>query len=91
MAATLERTVGDLRIGIDATLCVGFGDCVTLAPEGFQLNADGIVEFVAPDRVERARLLEACAACPVDALLVWDAAGTQLVPAVHPLPLSPSP
>jgi ferredoxin len=75
-----ERVVGDLRIGIDGTLCVGFGDCVTRAPEAFRLNAEGIVEFVEPHRVDRAGLLAACAACPVDALLVWDAYGSQLVP-----------
>ena len=75
-----ERVVGDLRIGIDERLCVGFGDCVTRAPEAFRLNAEGIVEFVDPHRVDRAGLLAACAACPVDALLVWDAHGTQLVP-----------
>jgi ferredoxin len=82
-----ERVVGDLRIGIDETLCVGFGDCVTRAPEAFRLNAEGMVEFAEPHRVDRATLLEACAACPVDALLAWDAHGTQLVP----LPLTPSP
>ena len=81
MAALAERVAGELRIAIDATLCVSFGECVTRAPEAFRLNADGIVEFVSPERVPRERLLEACAACPVDALLVWDAAGTQLVPA----------
>lgn len=80
MAATAERAVGDLRIGIDATLCVGFGDCVGLAPEAFALNADGVVEFVDPGQVDRQRLLDACAACPVDALLVWAADGTALVP-----------
>jgi ferredoxin len=85
------RVVGDLRIGIDETLCVGFGDCVTRAPEAFRLNDEGMVEFAEPHRVDRATLLDACAACPVDALLVWDAEGGQLVPPVHPLPLSPSP
>jgi len=74
------RVVGDLRIGIDETLCVGFGDCVTRAPEAFRLNDEGMVEFVEPHRVDRAGLLAACAACPVDALLVWDAHGTPLVP-----------
>jgi ferredoxin len=82
-----ERLVGDLRIGIDETLCVGFGDCVTRAPEAFRLNGEGVVEFADPHRVDRATLLDACAACPVDALLVWDAGGMQLVP----LPLTPSP
>jgi len=79
--ANLERTVGDLRIAIDPLLCVAFGDCVKVAPEAFHVNDDaGTVIFVEPHRVPRERLLEACAACPVDALLVWDAAGVQLVP-----------
>lgn len=78
--ATIERTVGDLRIGIDPSLCVAFADCVTVAPEAFRVEDDGIVAFVEPQRVERERLIAACDVCPVDALLVWDAVGTQLVP-----------
>ena len=78
--ATIERDVGDLRIGIDPSLCVAFADCVKLAPEAFQVNPDGIVAFVGPERVERERLIAACEACPVDALLVWDSVGTRLVP-----------
>lgn len=77
---TLERQVGDLRIGIDPSLCVAFADCVAVAPEAFRVNADSIVEFHEPQGVERERLIAACDACPVDALLVWDAQGTQLVP-----------
>ena len=75
-----ERSVGDLRIGIDPSLCVAFADCTRIAPEAFQVNADGIVTFLEPGQVDRERLIAACAACPVDALLVWDAQGTQLVP-----------
>ncbi len=75
-----ERRVWDLRIRIDRTLCVGFGDCLEDAPEAFCLDAEGIAIFATPEAVERARLLRACEACPVDALTVWDAAGTQLVP-----------
>jgi len=37
--------------------------------------------FVKPDRVDRERLLRACDACPVDAITVWNADGTQIVPA----------
>ena len=70
----------DLRIEIDPLLCVAFADCVRIAPEAFELNDAGVVVLVEPQKVERARLLEACAACPVDALLVWDADGKQLVP-----------
>lgn len=69
-----------LRIRIDRVLCVGFGDCVTGAPDAFRLADDGVVVFVAPEGVERERLLAACDACPVDALTVWDASGKQVVP-----------
>lgn len=75
-----ERMVGDLRIRIDRTLCVGFGDCVTEAPEAFVLDDSGTAVFVKPEDAERARLLQACDDCPVDAITVWDAAGDQLVP-----------
>jgi ferredoxin len=76
----LEQTVGDLRVRIDRELCVGFGDCVTAAPEAFQLDAEGLAVFHDPGRVEREQLLRACDACPVDAITVWDATGEQLVP-----------
>ena len=75
-----ERTVDGLRIRIDRSLCVGFGDCVEAAPEAFALDGDDVVVFVTPERVGRERLLRACASCPVDALSVWDSNGRQLVP-----------
>jgi len=76
-----ERTVGDLRVRIDRTLCVGFGDCITEAPEAFVLDESGTAIFVNPDVVERERLLRACDACPVDAITVWNSDGSQIVPA----------
>ena len=78
--AGLEQDVHDLRIRIDPTLCVGFGDCVDAAPDAFELDDDGVVRFRDPARAAREDLVSACAACPVDALSVWDAAGRQLVP-----------
>lgn len=75
-----ERTVHELRVVIDRELCVGFGDCVTAAPEAFQLDEENVVVFVAPEHVVRERLLAACDACPVDALTVRDSEGRQLVP-----------
>ncbi len=69
-----------VRIRIDRTLCVGFGDCVTEAPDAFVLDAESIAIFVRPDSVDRERLLRACDSCPVDAITVWDSDGQQLVP-----------
>ena len=75
-----ERTVGDLRVRIDRTLCVGFGDCVTEAPEAFVLDETGTAVFVRPELVARERLLRACDVCPVDAITVWGPDGEQIVP-----------
>jgi len=76
-----ERQVGDLKIRIDRGLCVGFGDCIEVAPEAFRLDDEGVAVFTQPDEVARQRLVAACDACPVDALTVWDEKGAQIVPA----------
>lgn len=86
MAAFEERTVDGLRIRIDRELCVGFGDCVTAAPEAFELDAEGLAVFKQPEAVSRDRLVAACEACPVDALTAWDETGAQLAPAPKPRP-----
>ena len=80
MAEFEERQVGGLRVRIDRSLCVGFGDCIEGAPEAFVLDDEGLAVFKAPEAVERARLLAACDACPVDAITVWDESGAQVVP-----------
>jgi ferredoxin len=77
-----ERTVHGLRVVIDRDQCVGFGDCMKEAPEGFALDDDTVAVFVSPEAVERERLLRACDACPVDAITVWDETGRQIVPAL---------
>jgi ferredoxin len=76
----VERTVHGLRVVIDREQCVGFGDCVKEAPEGFKLDDETIAVFTQPEAVERERLLRACDSCPVDAITVWDETGSQLVP-----------
>ena len=76
-----ERAVGELRVRIDRTLCVGFGDCITEAPEAFVLDESGTAIFLNLDGVERERLLRACDSCPVDAITVWNENGAQIVPA----------
>jgi ferredoxin len=79
-----ERAVGGLKVRIDRELCVGFGDCVTGAPEAFELDGEGLAVFKQPQAVPRERLLAACDACPVDAITVWDETGAELVPRPKP-------
>ena len=80
MSDILQRTVGDLTVRIERDLCVGFAQCVDESAEAFHLNDDDVVDFAAPEQATRDRLLAACRACPVEALVVVDAGGNQLVP-----------
>ncbi len=74
-----ERCVHGLRIVIDRDLCVGFADCLAEAPDAFELDEDGVAVFTRPESVERARLIDACATCPVDAITVYED-GVPIVP-----------
>jgi ferredoxin len=76
-----ERRVGRLTLRIDRDLCVGFGDCIQVAPEAFELDSEGVAVVIqGAAEVERERLLEACRACPVDALTAHDEDGALLAP-----------
>jgi ferredoxin len=75
-----DREIAGLRVHIDRDLCVGFGDCIDIAPEAFALDEEGIAEILSAESLERERFLRACAACPVDAITVWRANGDALLP-----------
>ncbi len=77
----MERKFGDLTVQIDRDTCIASANCMKVAPEIFELDEEGICRFKAgAPEIERERLLEACEVCPVDALIVLDAAGQQIVP-----------
>jgi len=76
-----ERDISGHTVRIDRTLCIGSGNCTNIAPEIFVIREDNIVDFQddTPD-IEAGRLEEAAAICPVDALIVEDEEGEQIVP-----------
>jgi len=76
-----ERTISGNTVRIDRTLCIGSGNCTNLAPEVFVIREDNIVDFKdeAPD-IDEGRLEEATSICPVDALILEDENGAQIVP-----------
>jgi ferredoxin len=77
----VELRVAGLTVRIDRLLCVGFGDCIDVAPDLWSFDDDGIVAFNQPlPTIDRDRLIASCKACPVDALTVHDDDGTQLAP-----------
>lgn len=81
MGEFLERKIGDLTIRIDRGTCIGTGNCMKLGEEVFAFDPEKICTFKDPlVDIERDQLIEACHVCPVDALIVIDAAGNQLVP-----------
>ena len=78
--STTERTIGDLRVVIHRDLCVAFAQCIDAAADAFTLDDEDVVEFASPPNADRETLIEACRACPVEALQVFDADNNQLVP-----------
>ncbi len=75
------HTFGPLTVTIDRTLCIGSGNCVNLAPGVFRLDEQNLVTFTdAPEPDALDTLIEACAVCPVAALIVTDEDGRQIVP-----------
>lgn len=81
MSDVVERTVGDLTVRIERALCVGFAQCVDESELAFRVHDDDdVVDFESPEDETRERLLHACKVCPVEALVVLDGEGNQLVP-----------
>lgn len=75
-----ERVIGELMVRIDRLLCVGFEDCLDVAPNGLVMDDQDIVTFTpAADGLTREQLLAACRICPVDAIVVFEN-GTQIAP-----------
>jgi len=76
-----ERKIGELTVRIDRTSCIGSANCVKVAPELFRMDDEGIASF-APEAegASAETVVEACGVCPVEALSVLAADGTQRVP-----------
>lgn len=79
----VERKIGNLTIRIDRTLCISSANCMKVAPEIFEFDDKKICAFqdnAAGVDIEQERLIDGCTVCPVDALIVTDGNGKQLVP-----------
>lgn len=81
MGEFLERKISGLTVRIDRDTCISTSNCMKLAPDVFEFDAEKICAFKeCPADIERERLIEACTVCPVNALIVLEADGNQLVP-----------
>ena len=73
-----------MRVVVDLAVCQGYAQCAFLAPDAFRLTGpEGLMYDPGPDDEQRARILRAAAACPVQAISVEQPqpAGTAAGPA----------
>jgi ferredoxin len=73
-------TAAGIRIEVDRELCFGFGDCVDTAPRVFALDDEDKAIVIDPDGAAIEKIVEASQNCPVDAIIITDAAGVQIYP-----------
>ena len=60
-----------MRVVVDLNKCLGYAQCVFLAPTVFELHGEESLMYDPnPDDETRLRVLRAAAACPVQAILV---------------------
>ncbi|MDX2675326.1 ferredoxin [Streptomyces sp. NY05-11A] len=59
------------RIAVDLNRCQGYAQCAFLAPEIFTMHGEEALLYdPEADEAQRAKLAQAAAACPVQAILV---------------------
>jgi ferredoxin len=65
------KGAGPLRIVVDLNRCLGYAQCVPLAPEVLQLHGEEALAYDPnPDDSQRQRVARAAASCPVQAIIV---------------------
>lgn len=84
--STLESTSekfsvrNGVLVQVDHDICVGFGDCVSTAPEVFGLDHDNVAIVIDPDAGDLTLLQAAADVCPVSAIVLLDGDGNQVAP-----------
>jgi len=67
-------------ISVNRDLCASNAECVSLAPEVFELDDEELCVVVDPEGAKDKRILTAAKACPVDAITLVDESGEQVWP-----------
>ena len=73
-------TANGIRIVVYRELCFGFGDCVDTAPRVFALDDEEKAIVLDPDGASLEKIVEASQNCPVDAIIITAADGSQIYP-----------
>ena len=60
-----------MRILVDLNRCLGYAQCVPLAPKTIKLSGEEALQYDPnPDEAQRQQVLRAAASCPVQAIIV---------------------
>jgi ferredoxin len=66
-----------VRIVFDLNKCLGYAQCIPLAPDVLHLNGEeGVMYNPNPDESQRLHVMRAVASCPVQAIKVDQLDGT---------------
>lgn len=68
------------EIQVDRELCVTLAVCIGIAPEVFELDAEGKAVIKDPNAADLERILEACKGCPVNAIILKHPNGKRIWP-----------
>jgi ferredoxin len=73
-ATTRRARSATMRIVFDLNRCLGYAQCIPLAPDVLKLSGEEAVMYNPnPDDSQRQQVLRAVASCPVQAILVdWE-------------------
>jgi len=81
MKDIVERRISGFTVRIDRNVCIATANCMKVAEDVFEFDEEQICSFRSHEgTIDRERLIEACRVCPVDALIVIDERGEQIVP-----------
>ncbi len=68
------------KISVNRELCASNAECVSLAPDVFELDDEDLCVVLDPEGAKDQRILDAARACPVDAITLIASDGEQIWP-----------
>jgi ferredoxin len=69
-----------MKARVDRNICIGSAICVSIAPDVFELDNEGLSHVVDPDAGADDLLREAAENCPSQAIILEDDQGNQIYP-----------
>ena len=68
------------KISVNRELCASNAECVSLAPDVFELDDEDLCVVIDPEGAKDQRILDAARACPVDAITLIAPDGERVWP-----------